>query len=892
MDDDGLIFNFATTNIAPPKPSAAAAAKGKSQRWKDRVKSRQAAKHEATKQEQHDTQNQKNTAAAASFKEKPMPQRQHIKFDSGSTQENNTQQQEVERLLGEMGKGGGSKASATGTGAGVSTASQPSAQAGKQIISSLFTKNPEIPKLARDGGQELRVSSNAAGDSSFAGLGLDSDIVGFLSSKMEISNPTAIQTNAIPVLLGNDQAAQDGDNGGDDDAFNFETSMKVEHDVFIQAATGSGKTLSYLLPIVHRILRATQTATSGGPASRELGTFAVILTPTRELAQQVYETTQTLVNMTVGQGAGSKKRLHWMVPGIVIGGDSKQSEKARLRKGVTILACTPGRLLDHLENTQAFCVDNLRWLVLDEADRLLELGFEDTLRKILALFEERAGQRRRVLGHSSVATSLELPRRRINVLCSATLRDNVRRLADEALVNPKFVSATSVYDNADQAAEAARSRKRDRLMAEDIEDGRVGKRAHAYDGEDEDGAGQNEDGQGEGEDQGDFAVPSQLVQKAVIVPAKLRLVTLVALLKNTLRQQPTSKIIVFLSCKDAVDFMYFMLSYGATQADSEQADEGEAAYADDLFNTEEGDGNGDKDDDGSSKKSRSQRPTGGRGGPQLTATDIHLQSNVFPGVNMFRLHGSMQQKQRTETFTTFSRSQHASVLFTTDVAARGLDLPNVTSIVQYDAPTDLASYLHRVGRTARLGRVGHAHLFLLPSEAAYLTVLSERGLRPQDESVETILRMSAKSEGSRRSAEWQQRAAEWQLLFERFVLSNITAMRLAKQAFLSSIRAYATHGAAEKRIFHVRFLHFGHLAKAFALRETPAQVAEGKGNNQKAVEVRLEKKVRREREEKERKKPRFVKGNEISEFAVGDVSAYYGPRVRRGAGAGSDGDSD
>ncbi|KAJ2781161.1 ATP-dependent RNA helicase dbp7 [Coemansia interrupta] len=889
MDDDGLIFNFATTNIAAPKASVAAAGKGKSQRWRDRVKSRQAAKHEDAKKEQHDTQNQKNTAAAASFKEKPTPQRQHIKFDSGGAQENETQkqqQEEVERLLGEMGKGSGGKTSTTGTGAGTGTASLPSAQAGKQIISSLFTKNPEIPKLARDGGQELRVSSNAAGDASFAGLGLDPDIVGFLSSKMEISNPTAIQTNAIPVLLGNDQAAQDGETGGDDDAFNFESSMKVEHDVFIQAATGSGKTLSYLLPIVHRILRATQTATSGGPASRELGTFAVILTPTRELAQQVYETTQTLVNMTVGQGAGGKKRLHWMVPGIVIGGDSKQSEKARLRKGVTILACTPGRLLDHLENTQAFCVDNLRWLVLDEADRLLELGFEDTLRKILALFEERAGQRRRVLGHSSVATSLELPRRRINVLCSATLRDNVRRLADEALVNPKFVSATSVYDNAEQAAEAARSRKRDRLMAEDIEDGRVGKRAHAYDGEDEDGEAQDGD-----EGQGDFAVPSQLVQKAVIVPAKLRLVTLVALLKNTLRQQPTSKIIVFLSCKDAVDFMYFMLSHGATQADGEQAGEGEAEFADDLFNTEED--AGDKGDDaGDSKKSRSHRPSGGRGGPQLTATDIHLQSNVFPGVKMFRLHGSMQQKQRTETFLAFSREQHASVLFTTDVAARGLDLPNVTSIVQYDAPTDLASYLHRVGRTARLGRVGHAHLFLLPSEAAYLTVLSERGLRPQDESVEAILRLAAKSEGTRRAAEWQLRAAEWQLVLERFVLSNITAMRLAKQAFLSSIRAYATHGASEKRIFHVRFLHFGHLAKAFALRETPAQVAEGKGNNQKAVEVKREKRVRREREEKERKKPRFVKGNEISEFAVGDVSAYYGPRVRRGAGAGSDDDSD
>lgn len=66
----------------------------------------------------------------------------------------------------------------------------------------------------------------------------------------------------------------------------------------------------------------------------------------------------------------------WLVPGSISGGERRKSEKARLRKGVTVLVCTPGRLLDHLKTTQCFRRERLRWLVLDEADRLMDLGFE------------------------------------------------------------------------------------------------------------------------------------------------------------------------------------------------------------------------------------------------------------------------------------------------------------------------------------------------------------------------------------------------------------------------------------------------------------------------------------------------------------------------------------
>ncbi|KAJ2814281.1 ATP-dependent RNA helicase dbp7, partial [Coemansia furcata] len=411
-------------------------------------------------------------------------------------------------------------------------------------------------------------------------------------------------------------------------------------------------------------------------------------------------------------------------------------------------------------------------------DRLLELGFEETLTKILALLDEKAKQRVRVLGRRSMTTAPALPKRRINVLCSATLRDNVKKLANESLVNPKYINAKRIYDDVEQAAEEARPGK--------------GKRQSA-DGEDMDSMAVDVD-----DDEENFSVPSQLVQKAVIVPAKLRLVTLVAQLKNTFRKQPTSKIIVFLSCKDSVDFMYFLLAHGGYEPEAEVERDETDELAQELFknmddsinnNSDDEDGNS---DDESEAKSSGAKSDGARrygkadkSGPTLKEDEIVLDSSVFPGAKMYRLHGSMQQKRRTETFSAFSKSRHASILFTTDVAARGLDLPNVTSIIQFDPPSDVASYLHRVGRTARLGRVGEAILFLLPSESAYLTLLQEKGLRPSDESMESVLKLMAKSEGVRKASEWQLRAGDIQAMLERFVVVNVTASGLAKQAYLS-----------------------------------------------------------------------------------------------------------
>ncbi|CAI7785467.1 unnamed protein product [Closterium sp. NIES-53] len=163
------------------------------------------------------------------------------------------------------------------------------------------------------------------------------------------------------------------------------------------------------------------------PPSSPKHFIAVILAPTRELCVQIEEVAQQLC-----------RRFVWIVPGRCIGGESRGKEKARLRKGLAIVIATPGRLLDHLRNTCSFGLARLRWLVLDEADRLLDLGFERDIKEIISLLRERLSQDGLTQGGGAQGASRKLQ----TMLLSATLGPRVEQLADVSLVSPVAVSVT------------------------------------------------------------------------------------------------------------------------------------------------------------------------------------------------------------------------------------------------------------------------------------------------------------------------------------------------------------------------------------------------------------------------------------------------------------------
>ncbi|KAI1453371.1 DEAD-domain-containing protein [Annulohypoxylon moriforme] len=169
------------------------------------------------------------------------------------------------------------------------------------------------------------------------------------------------------------------------------------HDILGAAKTGSGKTLAFLVPVLEKLYRAQWTEFDG------LG--ALIISPTRELAVQIFE-----VLRKIG-------RYHTFSAGLVIGGKSLREEAERLGR-MNILVCTPGRMLQHLDQTAGFDVDNLQMLVLDEADRIMDMGFQSA---VDALIEH-------------------LPKSRQTMLFSATQSKKVSDLARLSLKDPEYVA--------------------------------------------------------------------------------------------------------------------------------------------------------------------------------------------------------------------------------------------------------------------------------------------------------------------------------------------------------------------------------------------------------------------------------------------------------------------
>lgn len=109
----------------------------------------------------------------------------------------------------------------------------------------------------------------------------------------------------------------------------------------------------------------------------------IVISPTRELALQIFQVASDLM------------KYHFQTYGIVMGGANRKAEAEKLAKGVNLLVATPGRLLDHLQNTNGFVFKNLKALIIDEADRILEIGFEEEMNQILRLLPKgiRSDQR-------------------------------------------------------------------------------------------------------------------------------------------------------------------------------------------------------------------------------------------------------------------------------------------------------------------------------------------------------------------------------------------------------------------------------------------------------------------------------------------------------------------
>ncbi|KAJ6144624.1 hypothetical protein N7470_008519 [Penicillium chermesinum] len=583
--------------------------------------------------------------------------------------------------------------------------SRPQQKNPHDFVSSLFTSNPEpknVEEHKKDEDLEDAKPTNAPlidGIDTFTNLGLSPQLAAHLLTKLELKAPTAIQKSSISQLL------------------------KEESDAFIQAETGSGKTLAYLLPLVQRLIDLSKASKDAG-VHRDSGLFAIVLAPTRELCKQISVVLENVLRCA-----------NWIVAGTVIGGEKEKVGKSAFKESV-------------------------RWLVLDEGDRLMDLGFEEELQGIVKKLDARQ-RPSRIPG---------VPTRRTTILCSATLKMNVQRLGEISLKDAVHIKANP----ADEDVETRTKSEADEA----------------------------------------FRVPAQLKQSYAIVAAKLRLVTLVAYLKRTfIRKGSVMKAIVFVSCADEVDFLFEVFSRKHGERGNKTSDDDEES---EISEDEE---------------EKAKKPENDKLAQHGTVAPGTAFSNPSNPVTLHRLHGSLPQHVRTSTLNSFTRSTTASVLICTDVASRGLDVPNVDLVIEYDPAFSADDHTHRIGRTARVGRDGRALIFLQPGcEENYVEVL-KRGYRDGGKALtrtdaNEILRrgFGGNTDSDRKNKNWEEKTTDWQMDVERWALENPQYLEMARRAFQSHVRAYATHIAAERSMFDIKQLHLGHLAKSFALRDRPGKI--------------------------------------------------------------------
>ncbi|KAJ3480268.1 hypothetical protein NLI96_g8474 [Meripilus lineatus] len=402
-------------------------------------------------------------------------------------------------------------------------------------------------------------------------------------------------------------------------------------DVLGAARTGSGKTLAFLIPAIELLHRMKFKPRNG--------TGIVIVSPTRELALQIFGVARDLM------------AHHSQTFGIVMGGANRSAEADKLKKGVNLLVATPGRLLDHLQNTPGFIFRNLRGLVIDEADRILEVGFEEEMKRIINILPNENRQ---------------------SMLFSATQTTKVTDLARISLrPGPLYIDVDKTETTSTVAT---------------------------------------------------------LSQGYVVCPSDRRFLLLFTFLKKNMKK----KIVVFFSSCNSVKYHAELLNY--------------------------------------------------------------------IDVPVLDLHGKQKQQKRTTTFFEFCNAPSGTLLCT-DVAARGLDIPKVDWIIQYDPPDDPRDYIHRVGRTARAGKVGKSLMFLLPSELGFLRYLKEAKVPLNEFSFPA------------------DKVAPVQSQLEKLLQKNYFLHQSAKDGYRSYLQAYASYSL--KKIFDVNQLDLSKVGKSFGFSVPP-----------------------------------------------------------------------
>ena len=495
-------------------------------------------------------------------------------------------------------------------------------------------------------------------------------------------------------------------------------------DIIIHSETGSGKTLSYLLPVMENLLRDSmrkreaEKSTMNGSLSRKDGTSVLIIVPVRELAQQTLTVCKNLL-----------RYIPFLTCGLLMGGEKRVREKERLRKGQNILIATPGRLLDHIRSTQRMNLGNLQYVVIDEADRTLDEGFEKDLRELKVYLDEKQA-------YFGVNINKK-------VLVSATLSNKIMDLSYFILNKPEVIS--------NQASKIGVESE-----PNPIEKGEVS-------------VGQNID-QKINASSDSIIFPAKLEQRYIICSQKRKISLMFALLHwifHAGNLDTPKKVIVFANSFPCIDFFCVLAPL--------------------LTN------------------------------PYKPSTlESNSEKKLLDGVTINKIHKEMTQLDRSSSFLSFKKAQH-SILFCTDVAARGLDFENVSDVIHFDSPLSIETYIHRTGRTARIGNPGTSYLMLYPHEDGYIEYLASKGASviKRESSVVFYSLVKHISSGTCDLFDCQ---IEFQKSLDNTVRSEQEIHKAAQEAFHSWRKSYSAYLYEHRIYFDSTQLNLKNISWSFGIR--------------------------------------------------------------------------
>ncbi|CAE6334681.1 unnamed protein product [Rhizoctonia solani] len=466
-------------------------------------------------------------------------------------------------------------------------------------------------------------------------------------------------------------------------------------DVVVEAVTGSGKTLAFVVPIIEKMIRREAPLRKS-----EVG--ALVISPTRELAAQIHSIFQLFLNAQPPPPQPEDSQPDDPAPPptyppallLVSGTDSTPAQDTQrfLDTSADIVIGTPGRIEEFLfgRGSNRVSVKEMDVLVLDEADRLLDLGFLGSITKILR----------------------HLPKQRRTGLFSATMTDALSELVRVGLRNPVRI-VVKVENKKRKAGEGVMAERR---------------------------------------------TPATLQNSYIMCHPEEKTIQFLRILSLEREREGSARFIAYFATCACVE--YFAKVFSSL--------------------------------------------------PQLSKTKIYT------------LHGHLTPAKRGSTLAAFaahpSTSGSPSLLLATDVAARGLDLPDVDAVIQYDPPTDPKQYSHRAGRTARAGRKGRAWALLCEGrEQEYVDFLAVRQIPLREHPYILASNESTSQIGAERPLD-----DDAGVLFQTIrdiVRKDRDIYDKSMKAFVSFVRAYSKHEASY--IFRIKDLDLVGVAKAFGLIRLP-----------------------------------------------------------------------